>query len=130
MAVAAGAFAADLDGLVPRNRLHRARLGGLQRGDAGLHPRPGLADAPDRTRRMGRMDEHLRPQLGPFRRPGVPELRAAVRTPVQRGLARFPRHDRKSTRLNSSPSCAPRMQSNACKTKLKIIKTAQKPIEN
>src|SRR3546814_3087727 len=62
MAVAAGAFAADLDGLVPRNRLHRARLGGLQRGDAGLHPRPGLADAPDRTRRMGRMDEHLRPQ--------------------------------------------------------------------
>src|SRR3546814_2045746 len=55
MAVAAGAFAADLDGLVPRNRLHRTRLVGLHRGDAGLHPRTGRAAAPDPTRRMGRL---------------------------------------------------------------------------
>src|SRR5690606_30426749 len=89
VAMAAGAAAADLDGLVPGDRLHRARLAGLQRGDAGLHPRLGVADAPDRTGRLGGLDEHLRPWLGTFRGPGVPELRAAVRAPVQRGVDRL-----------------------------------------
>ncbi len=46
LAVAAAACAADLDGLVPRERLHRPRLDGLQRGDDGLHPCPGSPTHP------------------------------------------------------------------------------------
>ena len=95
MAVAAGAAAAGVDGLVSGARLHRARLDRLRRGDAGLHPRPGLAHASGRTRGVGGLDADLRRQLGHLPGPGIPELRAALRAPVQPRLDRLPRHPRR-----------------------------------
>ena len=89
---AAGAAARDQSRLVARRRLPRVRLARLQRGHDGLSARARLADAPRSARSLGRVDEHVRhDELANGFRAGVPELRAALRSPIHPRMVRLPR---------------------------------------
>ena len=95
LALGAGASPCDLPRLDSRIGLHRARLAGLQRGDARLHPGARLSHPSGRARRVGGMGTRLRALLGRAVRAAAPHLHAALRPPVLACLDRFPRHRRR-----------------------------------
>ncbi len=79
-------------GWSPEDGFLRIRLARLQRGDAGVHAGAGLADLRGWQGSLGRVDEHLRQELGQGLRAGASRVSAAVRPSVPAGLDRLPRH--------------------------------------
>ena len=84
--------ACHLARLDARERVSFARLGRLQRGDAGVRARARVADARGRSRSVEAVDGLVRSELGQVRRAGAAVVRPAVRPSVLARLGRLSRH--------------------------------------
>src|SRR5438128_12642133 len=68
--------------------MDQCRLAWLRRGDDRVRARTRLTDSSDRSRWLGRVDEHI--QVGGLLWPDARQFSAAVRTSVLAHLDRFP----------------------------------------